>query len=115
MSLEWMGHAECRDHDPEMFFASEDAHYRNVVKAASSVCMQCPVQKQCGEYADEIDARDGVWAGRLRVGAARSSKDVPPHGTEARAQRHRRQKQSPCPACLKAERVARRLRDKRSA
>lgn len=33
-----------------------------------------------------------------------------PHGTEARARRHYRDGESPCPACREAERAARRRR-----
>ena len=32
--------------------------------------------------------------------------DIRPHGTEARAQRHRRRGEKPCPACLAAETAA---------
>lgn len=112
MNLEWMDKAHCRDHDPEIFFASDDNHYKHVITTARRVCMSCPVQPECDQYANELGARDGVWAGRLRVGPARSFKEIPPHGTEARAMRHRRQKQTPCAACLEAERSARRNRER---
>jgi len=32
--------------------------------------------------------------------------DIRPHGTEARAMRHRRHGEKPCPACLRAENAA---------
>jgi hypothetical protein len=32
--------------------------------------------------------------------------DIRPHGTEARATRHRRRGEKPCPACLAAEAAA---------
>jgi hypothetical protein len=32
--------------------------------------------------------------------------DIRPHGTEARARRHRRRGEKPCPACLAAENAA---------
>jgi len=32
--------------------------------------------------------------------------DIRPHGTEARARRHRRRGEKPCPACLDAENAA---------
>jgi hypothetical protein len=32
--------------------------------------------------------------------------DIRPHGTEARARRHRRRGERPCPACLAAENAA---------
>jgi hypothetical protein len=32
--------------------------------------------------------------------------DIRPHGTEARARRHRRRGEKPCPACLAAENSA---------
>lgn len=112
VNLEWMNQAECRNHDPELFFPSGDQHYMQVVREARKVCMVCPVQLECDRYATETEQRDGVWAGRLRVGPAKSYKEIPPHGTEARAQRHRRQNQAPCTACLNAERAARRLRER---
>ena len=37
--------------------------------------------------------------------------DIRPHGTEARAQRHRRRGGKPCPACLAAENAAHLYRD----
>ena len=37
---------------------------------------------------------------------ARERFDIRPHGTEARAQRHRRHGEKPCPACLAAETAA---------
>ena len=37
--------------------------------------------------------------------------DIRPHGTEARAQRHRRRGERPCPACLAAENAAHLHRD----
>ena len=37
--------------------------------------------------------------------------DIRPHGTEARARRHRRRGEKPCPACLVAERAAHAYRE----
>jgi hypothetical protein len=39
------------------------------------------------------------WSPRQRF-------DIRPHGTEARAMRHRRRGEQPCPACLRAENAA---------
>jgi hypothetical protein len=41
-----------------------------------------------------FDRRPGEWS------------DIRPHGTEARAMRHRRHGEKPCPACLAAENAA---------
>ena len=41
--------------------------------------------------------------------------DIRPHGTEARAQRHRRRGEKPCPACLAAETAASAYRAARRA
>jgi hypothetical protein len=41
-----------------------------------------------------VERRPGEWY------------DVRPHGTEARAARHRRRGEKPCPACLVAENAA---------
>jgi hypothetical protein len=45
------------------------------------------------------DRRPGEWS------------DIRPHGTEARAMRHRRHGEKPCPACLLAERAAHAYRE----
>ncbi len=41
-----------------------------------------------------FDRRPGEWS------------DIRPHGTEARAMRHRRHSERPCPDCLAAENAA---------
>lgn len=41
-----------------------------------------------------LDRRPGEWF------------DIRPHGTEARAMRHRRRGEKPCPPCLAAEAAA---------
>ena len=44
--------------------------------------------------APNYDHRPGEWF------------DIRPHGTEARARRHRRRGERPCPACLRPENAA---------
>jgi hypothetical protein len=41
----------------------------------------------------------------------RERSDIRPHGTEARARRHRRRGEKPCAACLRAERAAHAYRE----
>jgi WhiB family redox-sensing transcriptional regulator len=55
--MEWQLDSACLDTDPELFFQSE------LVEAAKEICLTCPVKTLCLQYAFEIDATDGVFAG----------------------------------------------------
>lgn len=69
---DWRKRAQCRDRDPEMFFA--EGH--RTVKAAKAVCRSgCPVRAQCLAYA--LDSRQpyGVWGGELFVNGVVVNRD----------------------------------------
>ena len=61
---EWMKHAECLNHDPDIWFPPQGG---SPVKA-KQICFACPVRDQCLRLAFKLD-RDatgglsGVWAG----------------------------------------------------
>ena len=57
----WEEDAACAKHDPELWFP-EQGH--RVIKEATAICNQCPVQAECNAYAKQIKPSDGVWAGR---------------------------------------------------
>lgn len=64
----WMGHAKCRNEDPELFFPEKDGNAPVIAAAAKAVCLgtdgypPCPVLMQCREWglANEVF---GIWGG----------------------------------------------------
>lgn len=57
----WMEDAECRGLNPKMFFPERG---ELVSEEARAVCGECPVQRECLEYALATKERDGVWGGK---------------------------------------------------
>jgi transcription factor WhiB len=47
--LSWQAFAECRDHDPEIWFpvAQSGAVYEDQVAEAKRICARCPVVTEC--------------------------------------------------------------------
>ncbi|NMM93922.1 WhiB family transcriptional regulator [Bifidobacterium oedipodis] len=62
----WREHANCRGVDTELFFSKKAADKR----MAARFCRECPVRRQCGEYADthrfEGYSTCGMWGGVSR-------------------------------------------------
>jgi len=66
---EWKDYAECRHHDPELFFF-DDSHgfqwtpeYAAQKKEAEAVCASCSVRQECFEYAVLGHEKYGIWGG----------------------------------------------------
>jgi WhiB family transcriptional regulator, redox-sensing transcriptional regulator len=59
MTTEWMGQANCKEVEPEMFFPSDGLG----VQKAQRVCRGCPVTTPCLEYALSHHIDHGVWGG----------------------------------------------------
>jgi WhiB family redox-sensing transcriptional regulator len=56
----WMVNSACKDTgDPDQFFSN----HPDSIKAAISICHQCPVRVLCAEYAITNDLSDGIWGG----------------------------------------------------
>jgi WhiB family transcriptional regulator, redox-sensing transcriptional regulator len=55
----WQQDARCAETDPEAFFP--DLYSQS--KFARQVCAECPVRRECYDYAIEIKADYGVWGG----------------------------------------------------
>lgn len=51
---DWMGQAECRKHDPELWWSNDP-------RPAQQICMSCPVIADCLKYALSLGRVDGVW------------------------------------------------------
>lgn len=56
----WMGAAECRDLDPELFYPTQGGD----AASAKAVCAQCCVRLECLAYAIDNNERFGIWGGR---------------------------------------------------
>lgn len=64
-SIRAAGSVPCEKH-PELWFPEDIAdpqvrHQATIV--AKGMCYDCPVKKQCFEYALETDQRYGIWGG----------------------------------------------------
>jgi WhiB family redox-sensing transcriptional regulator len=60
----WMDHAACKGMTDVFFPATGSGNPATTyVEQARAVCANCPVQGPCADYANQIDARHGVWAG----------------------------------------------------
>jgi WhiB family redox-sensing transcriptional regulator len=57
--LEWQEDAVCAQTDPEAFFPEKGGSTRD----AKMVCLGCPVQDQCLQYALDNQERFGIWGG----------------------------------------------------
>lgn len=55
----WQDSAACRDADPELFFATDEASRRE----ALTLCGACPVRMECLEHALNQREVYGVWGG----------------------------------------------------
>lgn len=62
----WMKNANCRtrgydkDRGRDLFFLSKGQSKAEAVE----ICNGCPVKKQCGDYADSIGVKYGIFAGK---------------------------------------------------
>ena len=60
----WVERARCRGMDVELFFpigTGEAAQAQ--AERAKRVCAECPVRRECLEYALSSGADDGIWGG----------------------------------------------------
>jgi len=63
--LTWQEQARCAVDDPEILnicFNDEDSEI-DYTDAAKEICSQCPVRRQCLQYALDNEERFGVWGG----------------------------------------------------
>lgn len=63
-TTDWATHAACRDLDPDLFFPpGETKTSWPKIEEARAVCLTCPVQRRCLEYALRTRPAYGVWGG----------------------------------------------------
>ena len=72
MKTEWMNRGKCKQAAPEIFFPGDG---RGVL-LAQRICAECPVSRDCLEYALENHIDHGVWGGcsereRVRISRRR--------------------------------------------
>jgi WhiB family transcriptional regulator, redox-sensing transcriptional regulator len=60
----WRFQARCADQDPDLFFpvGSGGPAMRQTLRA-KAVCAQCPVRRECLEWALDTHQPHGVWGG----------------------------------------------------
>ncbi len=60
--LSWRKVAACRDTSPELFFPiGTTGQAIDQIEAAKLVCMSCPAQEPCLEFALSTNQDSGVW------------------------------------------------------
>jgi len=63
-SYGWRQQAICRDTDPDLFFPVGTTGQALVqIERAREVCNQCPVKRDCLEFALETNQDSGIWGG----------------------------------------------------
>jgi WhiB family redox-sensing transcriptional regulator len=60
----WRREALCRDTDPDLFFPVGTTGNALVqIERAKEVCSECPVNRECLDYALETNQDSGIWGG----------------------------------------------------
>ena len=60
----WRSDSACRDTDPDLFFPVGTTGQALVqIERAREVCNQCPVKRDCLEFALETNQDSGIWGG----------------------------------------------------
>ena len=57
--LQWMEKGACKDMNPDLFFP----HNGENNEEAKAVCIECPVQQECLDYAVSQSGLMGIWGG----------------------------------------------------
>ena len=64
ITTDWRDLADCRDSEPTLFFpVGTTGPAIDQIEAAIAICMTCPVQESCLQYALETNQESGVWGG----------------------------------------------------
>jgi len=60
----WRDRAVCRDTNPDLFFpVGTTGPAIDQIEVARSICGQCPVTRECLEFAIATNQESGVWGG----------------------------------------------------
>lgn len=65
---DWKPRAACRgDENPDDWFATGTKHgNRRRAERAKRICKVCPVQRECGQWAEKAKEPFGIWGGMQR-------------------------------------------------
>jgi WhiB family redox-sensing transcriptional regulator len=72
----WMARAECRDKDPELFYAENGKFSTPKTKTAIRICRDCPVIKDCLNWALATGDSFGVLGGMTPQQRTRYRRDM---------------------------------------
>lgn len=64
MRNNWDEDAACRDSDLDDFFADSSRHEVEAALPGMALCRECPVQRECLDFAIKRKMDFGVWGGR---------------------------------------------------
>jgi WhiB family redox-sensing transcriptional regulator len=98
----WREKAKCLGMDNDIFFNS----LGNNVEKAKKICRQCPVQRQCLEWASEEQVNHGIFGGRSPLERRHFRKGASNWmvcGTRAGIFYHEENEEKLCPACMSAK------------
>lgn len=102
-NTDWMREALCATHpNPDLWFPnSTGISARRQAQEAGRICVQCPVQAECGEQRKRTGANTGVWGGSYHLTKPVGSKPNRPreHGTDHGYDQHRTRGETPCHSC----------------
>ncbi len=71
-SEHWRDRAACRSTDPELFFpAGSTGDAVAQIQSAKRVCLSCPVQVACLQFALDTHQEAGIWGGMDEDGRRR--------------------------------------------
>jgi WhiB family transcriptional regulator, redox-sensing transcriptional regulator len=59
----WVEQAACRGQPTSLFFPEKGQHAREAIKR---FCENCPVRRECFDYARRTRTEHGVWGGKIR-------------------------------------------------
>ncbi|WP_049568704.1 WhiB family transcriptional regulator [Nonomuraea sp. SBT364] len=79
----WEKRAACRDMPTETFFLIAYSTRLPEVKAAKNICRECPVLRDCLDWALRAGEPDGIWGG-LTPSERRRARTTNPHADDGR-------------------------------
>jgi len=60
---DWMTDAACRNTDPNFWLPAEHRHHRVDWEKRRRICQDCPVKRECLEWATRHGEQTGMWGG----------------------------------------------------
>lgn len=67
----WRDNAACKEADPTLFFPKRG----DSTKEAKAYCASCPVNWECGDYAERSGTEYGIWGGKTLQRGLKTTKN----------------------------------------